>query len=101
MKHICSIRDLQAVVFNALAHPARLEILELLRGGEACVCQIQARLGKRQAYVSQHLMALRQAGLVASRKEGSRMFYRISAPAILSALDAAQTVVLEQGKLKI
>jgi DNA-binding transcriptional ArsR family regulator len=47
--------NLPAKVFNALAHPSRLEILELLRDGEACVCHIQAMLDLRQAYISQHL----------------------------------------------
>ena len=46
---------LEAETLQALAHPARLEILELLRDGEACVCHIQAMLDQRQAYISQHL----------------------------------------------
>jgi len=67
----------RARLFYILSHPARLQILDILRGGEECVCHIQAMLGKRQAYVSQQLMILREAGLVADRKEGQNVFYRL------------------------
>jgi DNA-binding transcriptional ArsR family regulator len=53
-----------AVRFKALAHPVRLQILDMLRSGEVCVCHMEAVLGKRQAYISQQLMVLRDAGLV-------------------------------------
>jgi ArsR family transcriptional regulator len=64
-----------AQVFQILSHPARLQILDILRQGEECVCHIQSVLGKRQAYVSQQLMVLRDAGLVDSRRDGLRVFY--------------------------
>ncbi len=63
---------------RALGHPARLQILDLLRRGEVCVCHIVVVMGKRQAYISQQLMVLREAGLVATRKEGLRVFYRLA-----------------------
>jgi ArsR family transcriptional regulator len=60
-----------------LGHPVRLEILGILVAeGEACVCHLQARLGLRQAYLSQQLARLRQAGLVVDRREGLNVFYR-------------------------
>jgi ArsR family transcriptional regulator len=71
-----------ADVFKALAHPTRLQILDLLRGGEKCVCHLEAALGKRQAYISQQLMALREAGLVASRRKGLQVYYWIADPQI-------------------
>jgi ArsR family transcriptional regulator len=71
-----------ANVFKALAHPTRLQILDLLRGGEMCVCHIEAALNKRQAYISQQLMALREAGLVESRREGLQVYYWIADPQI-------------------
>ncbi len=67
-----------AIWLKAIAHPARLQILDLLRGGEMCVCHIEAALNKRQAYVSQQLMALREAGLVESRKDGLRVYYALA-----------------------
>jgi ArsR family transcriptional regulator len=89
----------EAEVFNALAHPARLEILEILRGREACVCHIQAMSDQRQAYVSQHLNVLRQAGLVASRKDGQWTFYRASDPDLYAVIDQVRAILQSQGKL--
>ena len=63
--------------FKALAHPVRLKILDMLRQGEVCVCHMEAATDKRQAYVSQQLMILREAGLIDSRKEGRQVFYWI------------------------
>jgi ArsR family transcriptional regulator len=77
-----------AVFFKALAHPARLQILDMLRQGELCVCHIEAALGKRQAYISQQLMALRDAGLVESRKDGLQVFYRLADPLVREVLAA-------------
>ena len=89
---------LEAGLFAILAHPARLQILELLRGGEVCVCHIQATLGQRQAYISQHLIALRRAGLVTSRKDGLRVYYQVSDPQIFTVLDNAQKLAHGPGK---
>lgn len=89
---------LEADVFSVLAHPARLQILELLRAGEVCVCHIQAVLGQRQAYISQHLLALRRAGLVTSRKDGLRVYYQVSDPRIFAVLDSMQRMAYGPGK---
>ena len=62
---------------KALAHPVRLQILALLRAGETCVCHMEAALDKRQAYISQQLMILREAGIIDSRKDGRQVFYWI------------------------
>lgn len=75
--------------FRALAHPVRLQILDLLRGGEICVCQIEAALDKRQPYISQQLTVLREAGLVEARKDGLQVFYRLANPALQTLLAAA------------
>lgn len=71
---------------------ARLEILLLIDAGEACVCHLETRLGYRQAYISQHLMALRQAGLLASRREGKYVFYRLAKPEIISLIQQAANI---------
>jgi len=86
---------LEADAFNALAHPARLEILELLREGERCVCHIQAMLDQRQAYVSQHLNVLRRAGLVSNRKEGLRVYYQVTGPGIFDLIDGVKAILQE------
>ena len=76
------------VRFKALAHPVRLQILDMLRNGEVCVCHMEIALGKRQAYISQQLMVLRDAGLVESRKDGLSVFYRLVDDVVLDLLEA-------------
>jgi ArsR family transcriptional regulator len=80
----------QAKLFKALSHPARLAILELLRFDEHCVCHLEAALGLRQAYISQQLIILREAGLIQDRRDGWNIFYRVVRPEIYSVIDAAQ-----------
>jgi ArsR family transcriptional regulator len=79
-----------AKLFKTLMHPARLEILETLRDGEHCVCHMEAALGYRQAYISQQLSVLREAGLVADRRDGWNIYYRVIQPQVFVVLDAAQ-----------
>jgi ArsR family transcriptional regulator len=89
---------LESDIFDALAHPARLEILEVLRGGEACVCHIQAVSNQRQSYISQQLNVLRQAGIVTSRKEGQWTFYQVSEPKLYEVIDQAKEILKSLGK---
>ena len=67
-----------AQLFHFLSHPARLQILDELRRDEACVCHLQTVLGRPQAYVSQQLRVLREADMVADRKDGLLVFYRLA-----------------------
>lgn len=99
MQSIPSEYAVGADLFNALAHPVRLEILDVLRQGEWCVCHIQAVLDQRQAYISQHLKVLRQAGLVTSRKDGLRVYYQVSQPELFDLLLGVRRVLQAQGKL--
>ncbi len=78
-----------ANIFKALMHPARLSILEILRDGEQCVCHLEAVLKCRQAYISQHLMVLREAGMVEDRRDGARIFYRVIKPEVFDLVDSA------------
>ncbi len=77
-----------ANLLKAIAHPARLRILNALSEDEECVCHLTALLHQRQAYVSQQLMFLRQAGLIEDRKDGLRVYYRIKNPGVTAVLDA-------------
>jgi DNA-binding transcriptional ArsR family regulator len=80
-----------ASLFRALGQPARIRILLAIGQGEACVCHLEAVLGMRQAYISQHLMALRDIGLVTTRREGRYIFYRLQNPSLLNLIvEAAQ-----------
>lgn len=69
--------DVVASKLKVMGHPVRLQILDMLRRGETCVCHIERVLDRRQAYVSQQLMALRDAGLVDSRKDGLQVYYTL------------------------
>jgi ArsR family transcriptional regulator len=79
-----------ANLLKALAHPARIRIMRALAAeGEACVCHLEARLDLRQAYLSQQLARLRQAGLVDDRKDGLNVYYAVSDPTVLELLEKA------------
>lgn len=86
-----------ARIFKALMHPVRLQILDALRGGEECVCHLEAHLGQRQAYVSQQLAILRKAGLVADQRDGPNIFYRIAHPEVLTLLDTVWSMAGDFG----
>lgn len=62
---------------KVMGHPVRLQILDMLRQGEVCVCHIEEALDKRQAYISQQLMTLRDVNLVTSRRDGLQVYYRL------------------------
>jgi ArsR family transcriptional regulator len=78
----------QSKLYKVLTHPTRLAILDILRGGEQCVCHMEAMLGLRQANISQHLMVLRDAGLVNDRRDGWNIFYRVIRSDVYTIIDA-------------
>lgn len=90
--------DSQAKLFRVLMHPARLAILDVLRTNEACVCHLEAALGYRQAYLSQQLMVLREAGIVGDRRDGWNVYYRVSKPGVLNVMDAARQALGERKR---
>jgi len=73
-------------IFRAVSTPARLQILMAIGNGEACVCHLETLLNMRQAYISQQLMEMRDAGLVDSRRDGRYIFYRLTEPDLLNLL---------------
>lgn len=84
--------EAQAQLFKVLTHPARLAILNLLQDGEHCVCHMEAHLGYRQAYISQQLMVLREAGIIQDRRDGWNVFYRVAEPRIFDVLSLVDQV---------
>jgi DNA-binding transcriptional ArsR family regulator len=84
--------DVQAQFFKVLTHPARLAILLILQDGEHCVCHMEAHLGLRQAYISQQLAVLREAGLIHDRRDGWNIFYSVADQRIYDLLDAVQKI---------
>lgn len=85
----------QARLFKSLMYPVRIQILEILHSGEACVCHIEATFGLRQAYVSQQLAVLRKAGLTSDRRDGPNIYYQIVRREVLDLLDMARATVGE------
>ena len=67
-------------VLKALAHPARLLMVEELERGERCVCELRALVGLDMSTVSKHLTLLKNAGVVADEKQGTKVFYRLTLP---------------------
>lgn len=76
-------------LLRTLGQPARIQILLAIGSGEACVCHLEAVLGERQAFISQHLMTLRKARILASRREGRYVYYRLRDPQLLEMLQLA------------
>lgn len=81
-----------AAPLEAIASPQRIAILLSIGRGEACVCHLEAALGWRQAYISQHLMALRKADILQDRRSGRYIFYRLKDASILDLVTASATL---------
>ncbi len=80
-----SVSDL----FQTIGPAARLQILLAIGDGEACVCHLEATFNWRQAYLSQHLMALRKANILVTSREGRNIHYRLSDPRLLGLIRQA------------
>lgn len=81
--------ELQAEVIQALAHPIRLAIADLLRGGEICVCDIAVAVGAERSNVSRHLAVMMKGGIVRSRREGLKVYYSLRTPCVLDFMTCA------------
>jgi ArsR family transcriptional regulator len=77
-------------VFKALADPTRLKILECIKDGEKCICEVIPYTGKSQPNVSQHLKVLKIAGLVDERREGTRILLKASNKKIFDVIDSVK-----------
>jgi ArsR family transcriptional regulator len=86
--------ELHAAACRVLAHPTRLGLIEALRAGERSAGTLALAVGTSAANVSQHLAAMREAGVVGSRREGRYVYYRIDDPRILRAFRLMREVLL-------
>ena len=82
-----TLRRFKASIFQALAHPTRIAIIEVLREGELPAGTIVDRLGLEQANASQHLAVLRSRNILIKRKEGNQVFYSVRDPLLIEVLD--------------
>jgi ArsR family transcriptional regulator len=80
-----------AAPLSVIASPQRIAILLSIGRGEACVCHLESALGWRQAYISQHLMALRKADILQDRREGRYVYYRLKNASLLDLITASAT----------
>jgi DNA-binding transcriptional ArsR family regulator len=95
---IKSVEKMTGELFSVLGNPFRIRLLLTIENGEACVCHLEAVLKKRQAFISQHLMALREAGLLETRRDGKYVFYRLANPAIIHLVkEAAKIAGIDKG----
>ena len=87
-------------ILSVLGNPFRIRLALALGEQEACVCHLETLLKKRQAYISQHLMVLRKAELLETRRDGKFIYYRLSSTAIIDLIrDAAVIAGIDPDKL--
>lgn len=90
-----SILDLSQKIaspLSVISSPQRIAILLAIGKGEACVCHLETALGLRQAYISQHLMALRKADILQDRRKGRYVFYKIKNAYLLDLITASASL---------
>lgn len=93
--------DRSAKLFHALSDVTRLCILEMLRGGELCVCELQDELDAAQSRLSFHLRVLREAGLVRDRREGRWSYYSIVPETLAAVHDVVVGLQPSKGALPV
>lgn len=90
--------QLKAEIIQAVAHPIRLAVIEFLGRREECVCDIVDHVDAQRSNVSRHLAVMLKAGVLESRKEGLKVFYRIKTPCILGFLGCVDKALRERVK---
>ncbi len=85
--------EARASIIKALAHPARLLIVDELRAGPRCVCELRNEVGSDLSTVSKHLSVLKHAGIVADEKRGLQVYYRLRCPCVTAFFTCAEQVL--------
>ena len=85
--------EARAQVIKALAHPARLYMVDQLSHGERCVCELQEMIGSDMSTVSKHLSVLKAAGVVAVEKRGNQVFYSLLVPCVMNFFGCVESVL--------
>ena len=88
----------QAEIAKAVAHPLRIAVIDFLKDGERCVCDIAERVGSERSNVSRHLSVMVNAGVLSCRKEGLKVFYCLRTPCVVDFLCCATQVLKHQAK---
>jgi len=97
------VLELKADILKALAQPTRLKILELLRNGERCICEIVPAINGEQSNISRHISLMQKSHLVTTRKDGVKVMVKVSDPKVFEILDSISLLlkkqIVETGKL--
>jgi ArsR family transcriptional regulator len=88
----------QAEIAKAIAHPLRIAILDFLKDGERCVCDIAEHIGSEQSNVSRHLSVMVKAGVLDCHKEGLKVIYKLRTPCILDCFSCITACLKQQAK---
>jgi DNA-binding transcriptional ArsR family regulator len=97
------VLELKAEILKALAQPTRLKILELLRNGERCICEIVPAINGEQSNISRHISLMQKSNLVTTRKDGVKVMVKVSDSRVFEILDSIALLlkkqIIETGKL--
>ena len=92
------ILELKAEVLKAMAQPTRLKILECLRQGEKCICEIVPALNGEQSNISRHISLMQKSHLVTTRKDGVKVMVKVKDPEIFNILDKVSKILKDRFK---
>ena len=88
----------QAEVAKAIAHPLRIAIIDFLKDGQQCVCDIAEHIGSERSNVSRHLSVMVKAGVLEYRKEGLKVIYKLKTPCILDFFSCVTRILRQQAR---
>ena len=92
------VYEQKAIIYKALAHPIRVQIVELLANGEKSVSEIVARVGAKESNTSRHLAVLKAAGVVNARKVGMNVYYELRLPCIVNMFSCVDRAIREKAE---
>ena len=88
----------QAEIAKAVAHPLRMAVIDFLKDGEKCVCDIARHIGSERSNVSRHLAVMVRAGVLGCRKDGLKVFYSLKTPCVAEFLSCVVRVLKQQAR---
>ena len=92
------IFEKQAEIAKAITHPLRIAVIDFLKDGEQCVCDIAETIGSERSNVSRHLSVMVKAGVLEYRKQGLKVIYKLKTPCILEFFSCVGQVLKQQVK---
>ena len=96
MERVMERTYIRAEILKALGQPTRLKIIDFLRDGERCVCEIFPAINEEQSNTSRHLNMMVSSGILRRRKEGVKIFYAVKHPEILEVVDLATLIMTQE-----